>query len=471
VSERLVLVVGFAMTGRAVAAHYVHLGVDVQAVDDVPAGSARAEEMSKAAASLGVSLDLGVSAARLKELAGRAERVVLSPGVPPTHPVFGVAPHERMVSEVQLGSELADEAGIPLVAVTGTNGKTTVTTLVHAMLEASGRRSVPAGNIGRPLVEVASAGGGPDRPEVVVVEVSSFQLAWTTTFRPRVACWLNFAPDHLDWHTDLADYAAAKARIWRNQTDSDAAVWNGEDPVVSAAAESLGGRSIPFGLHLGSGTFHEDGGALLTDAGDVIVSLDELPRRLPHDRTNGLAAAACALSAGASLAGCAAALTAGVPMPHRIELVAELGGIGYFDDSKATTPSAVVAALSGFDSVVLIAGGRNKGLDLGDVPEALLVEEKAGTGPGPGRLRAVVAIGESADDVVSAFSPFAPVERAGSMDEAVRLASGLARAGDAVLLSPGCASFDWYRSYGERGDDFARAVKECLIEAGDRRTP
>lgn len=249
-----------------------------------------------------------------------------------------------------------------------------------------------AGNIGRPLVEAATEGIGVEgpsnmTPEVIVVEVSSFQLAWTTSFRPAVACWLNFAPDHLDWHHDLGEYARAKARIWRNQSESDAAVWNAEDDVVALAARRVASRSVPFGLNLGHGAFREADGRLLTSSGDLIVEMAELPRNLPHDRSNSLAAAASALEAGATVAGCRAALRSGVPMHHRIELVAERSGVAFYDDSKATTPSAVAAALAGFASVVLIAGGRNKGLDLGAIPAALVAEELAGSGRGTGRLR------------------------------------------------------------------------------------
>lgn len=474
-SESRVLVVGFAMTGRAVASFYAGRGVAVRAVDDLDPCSEAAEEMRKAAEAVGADLELAVSNRRLAALAASVDRVVLSPGVPPAHPVFALAPAGRIVSEIQLGSEVALEAGIPLVAVTGTNGKTTVTSLVTAMLQASGRGAVAAGNIGRPLVEAASEGVGveapPNRaPEVIVVEASSFQLAWTTSFRPAVACWLNFAPDHLDWHHDLDEYARAKARIWRNQEESDAAVWNAEDEVVASAARQVAARSVPFGLKLGNGAYREANGRLLTPAGDLIAEVAELPRGLPHDRSNALAAAASALEAGATVGGCRAALMSGVAMPHRIELVAERSGVKFYDDSKATTPSAVAAALAGFASVVLIAGGRNKGLDLGAIPEALVAEELAGSGPGTGRLRGVVAIGEAQDEVVAAFSPFVAVERASTMHEAVAVAVGLAEAGDAVLLSPGCASFDWYRSYGERGDDFSRAVRGRLAGGpSDRR--
>jgi UDP-N-acetylmuramoylalanine--D-glutamate ligase len=185
--------------------------------------------------------------------------------------------------------------------------------------------------------------------------------------------------------------------------------------------------------------------------GEDFGSVEELPRRFPHDEMNALAALATAHQAGATIAACTTALHRPLPMPHRVELVAAASGVSYYDDSKATTPSAVAAALAGFSSVVLIAGGRNKGLDLG----AIEVEARARTHT---RIAGVVAIGEAADEVVAAFRGY-PVTTAASMELAVASAAAFASEGDAVLLSPGCASFDWYRSYEERGEDFARVVR------------
>jgi UDP-N-acetylmuramoylalanine--D-glutamate ligase len=202
---------------------------------------------------------------------------------------------------------------------------------------------------------------------------------------------------------------------------------------------------VTFGLAHGS--YHVGGGALVTPEGEEIVGVAELPRALPHELVNALAACAAARSSGATLDGCAAALRRFTGLPHRLELVGESGGVRYLDDSKATTPAAVLAALSGLDSVVLIAGGRNKGLQLDALRR------------GADRVRAVVAIGEAVPELEAVFAGVTPVVTAASMDEAVTLARDLARPGDVVLLSPGCASFDWYRSYGERGEDFARVVR------------
>lgn len=436
------LVVGLAVTGEAVARRLKRDGVRVVAVDDHPD-----EAVRKRAAGLDIDLVEAPPAAELVELARRAELVVVSPGVPAHHAVFGLGGQAHVVSEVELAARWARA---PLVAVTGTNGKTTVTTLVSRMLAESGLRSVVAGNIGIPLADAVDGDA-----EVIVVEVSSFQLAFTEQFRPRVSVWLNVAENHLDWHPTVAHYVWSKSRVWSNQRDLDVAVANAEDPVVMRAAASAPVPVTTFGMHQGS--YHLVDRTLVTSSGEVIVGAEELPRSLPHDLMNALAACAAALEAGASLEGCAEALRKFPGLPHRLELVGESGGVRYLDDSKATTPAAVLAALSGLDSVVLIAGGRNKGLQLSSLRERA------------DRLRAVVAIGEAAPEVETAFAGASPVVSATSMDEAVELAGSLARAGDAVLLSPGCASFDWYRSYAERGDDFARAVRARISHAGQTR--
>lgn len=436
-TPRRALVVGLASTGEAVSRQLRERGCAVVAVDDRPT-----EEVRERASKLRVPLVESPSASELSELASSAELVVVSPGVPVAHPVFATG--APVVSELELASWWARA---PMVAVTGTNGKTTVTTLIGRMLAESGVRSLVAGNIGQPLVDTVERDA-----DVLVVEASSFQLALTETFHPQVAVWLNFAEDHLDWHPSIVHYAASKARVWANQSSADAAIGSAEDATVTAALAGAPGRRITFGL--AQGDYREGGGALMTPAGETITRVDELRRRFPHDRANVLAASAAALEIGATLAGCRRAAVGFEGLPHRVQLVGEADGVAYYDDSKATTPASVLSALDGLASVVLIAGGRNKGMSL----ESLRL--------GAGKVRAVVAIGEAATDVERAFSGLCPVERAASMRDAVRVAADLARAGDAVLLSPGCASFDWYRSYAERGDDFASCVASEISRRG-----
>jgi hypothetical protein len=253
---------------------------------------------------------------------------------------------------------------------------------------------------------------------------------------------------------NVDEYRAAKARIYADQTEGDVAIVNADDPVVLAAAPSGHGspQVVAFaGAAPGADGFTERDGVLVAPDGLAILDVADLPRSLPHDRTNALAAAAAALAAGATLEGVRVALRSTVALPHRVQLIGERDGVRWIDDSKATAPHATLAALQGFESVVLVAGGRNKGLDLAALAEA-----------GP-RVRAVVGIGEAADEVVAAF-PDRPSSTADTMSDAVLAARSLAEPGDVVLLSPGCASFDWYSSYAERGDDFTAQVRDLVLQ-------
>jgi UDP-N-acetylmuramoylalanine--D-glutamate ligase len=427
-----VLVYGLGVSGSATAAHLVADGLEVVAADDDTGPGPR-----DCAARLGVELVSAPDAGTLASLARTVDEIVVSPGVPAGHAVFAQRDIVPIVGEIEVAWR---RARCPIVAVTGTNGKTTVTTLIESMLLSAGRRAVAAGNIGRPLVDAVDSDA-----EVVVAETSSFQLALTRTFRPAVAAWLNFSEDHLDWHADVGAYRHAKARLWANSGPGDVAVANAADGVVmeeSEVARRQGATVTTFGP---GGDYALHGGALLGPSGSV-VSARELPRHMPHDLENALAALAVAEAAGAGAEACRAALVAFRGLPHRVELVGEAYGVRFYDDSKATTPGAVLAALAGFDSTVLIAGGRNKGLDLSPLRTATP------------RLRGVVAIGEAAEELVDVFAGAVPVARASSMAGAVDDARSMARRHDVVLLSPACASFDWYRSYAARGEDFARCV-------------
>jgi UDP-N-acetylmuramoylalanine--D-glutamate ligase len=326
-----------------------------------------------------------------------------------------------------------------------------VTELTRAMLSASGREARAVGNTEVPLVAAIEE---PD-VDVFVVEASSFRLLHTQHFAPAVATWLNLAPDHLDNHATLDAYIAAKARLWSDQAPDQVAIGNADDPVVLAHLATAPARHVTFGLGPDADNRLQGDRLVLAD-GAVLAEVAELPRALPHDLANALAAAASAVHGGGTVAGAHDALVAFTGLPHRVSLVGEAGGVRWYDDSKATAPHATRAAVRGFESVVLIAGGRNKGLDLRELAADI------------DHVRAVVAIGEAGPEVAAAFDGVRPVRAATSMDEAVAAAASLARPGDTVLLSPGCASFDWYGSYGERGDDFVRAVSELLAAGGGR---
>jgi len=426
---------------RALRAH----GADVIVVDDHPSPTRRI-----AAESMAVNLVEAPSDAHLASLVAAADAVLPSPGVPDRHPVFAVAQAVGVpvMSEFDLAAAWDDR---PVLAVTGTDGKTTVTTMVTDMMNASGRRALAVGNTEVPLVDAISR----DDLEVFVVEASSFRLGHTQRFEPAVATWLNLAEDHLDVHESTERYIQAKTRVWADLgPDRGVAVANADDPIVMDNINPRA-RTVTFGVQPAA-DYRIDGRFLRSDSGDALVAVDELWRALPHDLSNVLAASATALEGGGDAAGVRAALLAFRGLPHRVESVGTWGEVTWYDDSKATAPHATLAAVAGFPSVVLIAGGRNKGLDLRVLAR------------GAAHVRAVVAIGEAADEVGTAFFGLRPVEIAGSMTDAVAQAATFAQPGDAVLLSPGCASFDWYDSYAERGEDFAALVRQRHSVEGPR---
>lgn len=443
------LVVGLGETGCAVARRLRAEGWDVIVAEDRPGGDAYAARAASVAR-LGATVVEAPTGEQYARLVAGAAVVVPSPLVRPTHPVVAAA-HAVGVpvrSEIDLAGE---RARVPVVAVTGTNGKTTVTTLVTAMLVASGRRALAAGNIGRPLIDAVA-----DECDVLVAEVSSFQLAFAETFRPRVAVLLGIAEDHLDWHGDLAHYVASKARVFEHQREDDLLVFDADDEIAARTARAAPARRVAVTTRVPAahgGAFHVDGGALRTPDGQVIAQVRELRRALTHDLTNSLAAAAAALQVGATADGVRDALRDHTTLPHRVALVGEHGGVEYYDDSKATNPHATVHAAASFESVVLLAGGRNKGLDLRALRAAA------------DHVRHVVAFGEAAEEVAAAFEGLRPVDTVRTMREAVRAAANAARPGDVVLLSPGCASFDAYPGYAARGDDFAAEVR--ALETGE----
>ena len=438
---RRALLIGMGVTNRAVAGALLRRHHEVVAVDDRPDDVLRG-----AAHTLGIDLIEGPSVDRLAELVGAADLVVPAPGQPEHHPVFTLADAagRPVLSEFDLAAVWDDR---PIAAVTGTNGKTTVVELAVAALGRAGVRAIAAGNTEVPLVAAI------DDPatQVFVVEASSFRLARTRWFAPVVGTWINFAPDHLDIHADLAAYEQAKAAVWERLRPDGVAVANADDPVVMSHVPA-DRTVVTFGT---SGDYRLEGSTLVGPDGSI-TTLDRLWRSLPHDVVDALAVAATVAPFGAGPTAVAEACADFAGLAHRVELVAEIDGSAYYDDSKATTPHATVAALAGFDRVVLVAGGRNKGIDLSSM------------GAGRDHVAAVVAIGEAAEAVAEVFTGTAPVEIADDMADAVRRARRLAAGGIPVLLSPGCASFDWYRNYGERGDDFARIVR-TVAEEGARR--
>jgi len=446
-----VLVVGLAVTGEAVVRHRALAGDQVTVIEDRPGISIDWAQRASDARAAGAEVVEEPTAEHAAALGAAADLVVPSPGVPERHAaIAGARRHGVPVrSEIDLAADV--RGGPAIIAVTGTNGKTTVTTLTTAILAAANIRVSAAGNIGRPLLDAVH-----DDVDVVVAEVSSFQLAFAERFAPRAAALLNLGADHLDWHRTFDSYARAKANVFARQGPDDVLVFNADDPVVAGLAAAAPGRRIPFsvadGAAEGARLVDTAGGRLLVGpGGEELAQVDELPSARPVDVANDLAASALALDLGADARAAHEVVTTFEGLPHRMALVAEHDGVRWIDDSKATNVHATQAAVRGLERVVLVAGGRNKGVDLGELRNLVV------------QLRAVVAIGDAAGEMEEAFAGAVPVVRAASMRAAVAAASELAARGDTVLLSPGCASFDWYSSYAARGDDFAAEVR-ALVE-------
>lgn len=439
------LVHGLALSGTAVAQALVRRGWHVVVADDSPSDDKRA-----AATTLGTTLVERPSADEVAQLVAACDMVCPAPGVPEGHAVIEAALAERrpIRTEIDLAYEWEQErpgGPRPMLAITGTDGKTTTTLLAAHLLEGAGLRVAAVGNTEVPLVAALD-----EAVDAFVVECSSFRLAFTESFRAEASVWLNLAPDHQNWHRSLDSYIAAKARMWSHRRPGDVAVGNAADPVVMEQLRAAGGVVRTFGT---PDADYRCRGEVLEGPGGHIAPVSVLPRALPHDIGNTLAAAAIVLESGlADVASIERSLPTFRHPAHRIEPVGERGGVRWFNDSKATTPHAACTAIRAFDRVVLLAGGRNKGLDLGS-----LADERA-------HVVAVVGLGEAGHEVVSAFAGHCPTVVAGSMAEAVGAADRLARAGDVVLLSPACASFDWYPDggYPARGDDFRRLVRALL---------
>ena len=463
-----VVVAGFGVSGYAAADNLTFLGAQVTALDESDAGDRR--EQATLLETLGATVRLG--AGSTAQLPDEVDLVVTSPGWSPAAPLLAQAA-ERGVpvwGEVELGWRLRDpEHPAPWLAVTGTNGKTTTVQMLEAMLQAAGLRAIACGNVGLPIVEAVM---NPEPWDVLAVELSSFQLHWTSSMKAESAAVLNVAEDHLDWYAGpdgRSDYAADKGRIYNGV--ERACVYNVADPVteqlVRDADVQEGARAIGFTLGtpavgmlgvvddvLADRAFVED---RQTSAAEL-CTLSDLASQAPHYVANALAAAALARAHGVSTGAIQQALRAFRPDGHRIAEVAVIDGVTWIDDSKATNPHAALASLSAYDPVVWVAGGLAKGAGFDD----LVVAARE-------RLRGVVLLGRDAPvirDSLARHAPDVPVievaagetDGEGPMDRVVAGAASLAHPGDTVLLAPGCASMDMFVNYGARGDAFAEAV-------------
>lgn len=435
-----VVVVGMGTSGEAAARLAMRRGAATVVLNDKREAADLDDDKLMALARLGVIFELG---GHRPETFAKADLVVMSPGVPPLAVVDEAAARGvPVVSEVELASWYVQA---PIVAITGTNGKSTVTTLIGEMLTASGFATFTGGNLGTALSDaVDTPAAGPDGR--LVVELSSYQLERIVALRPHVAVYLNLTPDHLDRYPSMAAYGTAKARIFLNQTRDDHAVVPGDDPVVLAFARGGAGAVHAFGGE--SSEIRIADGVIATKRG-ARYPLSIVKLRGAHNLSNVQASVLAAELAGATREGVFEALESFRGLPHRMQFVLEDDGVVYYDDSKATNVGAAVRALEGLDRrVVLIAGGRDKGGSY--EPLVKLLRQKA---------RAVVLLGEAAPLLRAAIGTSVPHREAESMRDAVRTARLLAEPGDCVLLAPACSSLDMYPSYAHRGRDFAEAVR------------
>jgi UDP-N-acetylmuramoylalanine--D-glutamate ligase len=430
------LVYGLGESGIAATRALLARGEMVTVADD------RDDERLRALVDdLGVERHLG---ARPEVLEG-ADRLVASPGVRPGHPVLEAAGERgvSVISEVGLGLELIGP-GVRVAAVTGTNGKTTVVDMLDSMLEASGIPHVVAGNSWRDLTgcvaEARDAG-------LLVLEVSSFQLHYLPSPGFEVAALLNVRPDHLNWHTTFEEYVEDKLRIFEGQRAGDLALVSAGDPVGRAAAGEIRAETLLVGQ---GDTAVRDGRLLLR--GSSLADVSKLRFTGTHNHENALFAAAAAQRLGAEVGKIGEALLAYESKPHRMRVAAEISGVTYVDDSKATNPAAVAAALASIDvPVVLILGGSEKHTDFSEVLSGLH------------GCRAIVCQGEAGPRIAAYLEAEGfrdVIHKVADLEEAVARAGDLARTGDVVLLSPGCASFDQFPGYAERGDAFVRFARD-----------
>jgi len=430
-----VTVFGLGKSGEAAARRLAALGAKVF-VTESKSAQAFAPGLLDELSALGIQLEFGGHTARAIEA---TELIVVSPGIHLDIPVLEKAKEKNipLISEIELAFQLLKK---PIIAVTGTNGKTTTTTLVGVMLKAAGKKVAVAGNIGSPLAAVD------DRDlDYVVAEISSYQLETIKDFKPFVSAILNIQEDHLERHHDMKNYIAQKARIFENQTAGDFLVYNAEDPAVREMIGPARAKKIPF--------TKEDVSQLGCRPQEI-----KIPGR--HNLENALAAATVASLCNVDPATIASILRTFPGVPHRIEYVAEIDGVLFYNDSKGTNPDSTLVAIETFigEGMILVLGGRDKGVSLDKLCQAV-----------KRHVKEVVLIGEAAGRFENALrqAGYQNLHRASNFKEMIETAFNLAAPGDLVLLSPACASFDMFNNYEERGETFKQLVRE-FAQADDK---
>jgi UDP-N-acetylmuramoylalanine--D-glutamate ligase len=444
-----VLVVGLARTGAAAVRFLAGQGAEIRVSEARSAADIAA--VRKTLAGIPVTWELGGHT--LPFFLG-ADLIIVSPGVPMNLEVLAAARRKGIpvLSEVELAARFLQ---VPLIAVTGTNGKTTTTTLIGEMLRAAGKQVFVGGNIGNPLIEFVA---GPRQVELVVAEISSFQLEGIETFRPRVAVLLNITEDHLDRYAGYGEYIEAKRKIFRNQGRDDYAVLNADDPLVFPMARETASRVVLFSARrpVAAGCFLRDGSIVFQEADGLKeeFSLASLKIRGAHNLENLMAAVAAAKICGASADSIRRVMNEFSGLEHRLEWVRSIGGVSFFNDSKGTNVGSVVKSLVSFpERILLIAGGRDKQGDYAPLKELVAT-----------RVKGMALIGEAQERMFAALGGLTNTVKVKTLEEAVAWSIAHAASGDVVLLSPACSSYDMFANYQERG----RRFKEIVHALGER---
>jgi len=443
-NKKKVTVIGAARSGAAVAKLLRSQGAGIFVSD-----SSSAEKLQSSLSlfkSDGIEYETGKHTTRVYD----CELMVISPGVPGNAPVVLEAQKRniKVISELEVGCWFCRS---PIVAITGANGKTTTTTLIGRILDHAKKKHVVAGNIGTAFSSVFLELAETD---IVVLEVSSFQLDHIETFRPKISILLNITPDHLDrYDHSMEKYAASKARVFENQQPDDVLIFNADDDWTNRVVSQAKSRKIAFSIthRLNEGAFVENE-KLVTSLGGVkteIIDINNIYIKGKHNLYNSMAAVLAGQLLGVEADSLRSTLEKFEGVEHRLEFVRELDNVRYYNDSKATNVDSVWYALQAFkEPIVLLLGGRDKGNDYSRLAE--LVKKQ---------VKAIIAVGESADKVEQAFRGIVGITKAGTMDEAVEAAHSIAQSGNVVLLSPACASFDWFKNYEHRGQVFKELVK------------
>jgi UDP-N-acetylmuramoylalanine--D-glutamate ligase len=463
-ANKTIIVVGLGVTGMALARFLKKRGAVVRVTDQAAEETLGAQ--AQKLAEMGIALELGSHRSQTFKM---ADLVVLSPGVPHTiEPVLRAkARGVPVIGEIELASRFINE---PILAVTGTNGKTTTTEILGSMLKSSGFNVFVGGNIGTPLIDYVDA---QQKADFIVAELSSFQLDTIDTFRPKIGVLLNITADHLDRYPNFDAYAASKIRIFKNQQSGDIAVLNGSDPLVRFLTKPLksnklyyaslniedkgaviNGTRIWFRFHESKKQDHSGLTANLASCDQSFLNVSKLKLRGRHNLENAAAAALAALAAGASPQTVQQALNRYQAAAHRLEHINTIHGVDFINDSKATNVDAVIRAVESFSKpLVLIMGGLDKGGNFQALREVLA-----------GHVKKLIVMGKAAALIESALADTLPTISVASMADAVKQAYRVVSPGSVILLSPGCASFDMYDNYAQRGEDFRNAVEKFKLQ-------